>query len=366
MQFDSRNSIVYYCGKSVVSFDPADESLAGSEQAIVQLCNRWANMGYQVTVYGRVPNTVKNRVLYCYYTQFVPDHQYNILILWRECAVRSIQNMLIKPRSRVVLLDLHDATHENIICDPWLQQYITCTMVKSNYHRKLYPCFAREDKNARIHVQPNGLLVDLYNEISQMRIQRQPLRFCYTSNYDRGLIELLDYGWDLIRNAVPGAELHVYYGMKESWESYKRVAKLLQKPGIFHHGRRTNREVAMEKFSSSLNLYPSHSLTEVDCINVRESVMAGCIPIISSVAVFSERDGIHVAGDPRKREYYTRYAEVVAKLAISTSLQERMREQLRKSQHTYTWDLVAARWGKIMVAESAAASQPLLSFTTTV
>jgi hypothetical protein len=337
------NQIVYYCGNGMIEWDPEDKSLGGSEQAVVQLSERWAKMKYIVTIYGRVASKVVNGVCYRKSEEFDPSRDCNIFIIWRECGINTLG--LMRPKARAVLLDLHDFSPEEKIMS--YASYVNVLMLKSEYHSGLYPNFPSSKK----HVKPNGIQTNAYDEMRMRRLKREPLRFCYTASYDRGLRELLRYSWPEIHRQLPGSQLHVYYGIA-SWDPKgKETEELLNQPGVIHHGRRPNGEVAEEKFRSSMNLYPSHCLTEIDCINVRESALAGCIPVLSNMAVFAERDGVHLVGDAEKPEFHKNYVTLVVNLAKSPEKQEHMRNVLEKSDLIFTWNPVAEDWHRVIQKE---------------
>ena len=337
--------IIYFCGDGMIEWDPADKSLGGSEQAVVQLSERWAGQNYIVSVYGKVAEKIVNGVSYYNTNRFDPNKSYNIFIIWRECAMNTLG--ALRPKARVVLLDLHDLTPADKVYA--LKGYVHQVMLKSQYHSSLFPALPP----AMTKIKPNGILMNAYLELERNKIKREPLRFCYTASYDRGLRELLKWGWDDIHKQLPGSELHVYYGLAKWDPNAKETEQLLNRPGVIHHGRQPNHVVAEEKFRCSLNLYPSHSLTEIDCINVRESSLAGCIPVLSNMAVFAERDGVHVSGDPTYPEFFPLYIKTVVELARNPKKQEDMRRTLRKSDLLFTWDPVADFWISVFRSELA-------------
>ena len=51
--------------------------------------------------------------------------------------------------------------------------------------------------------------------------------------------------------------------------------------------------IIREKRLSTYHLYITDSVAEIDCISIRESLVTGCIPLLSNFGVFGERDGIH-------------------------------------------------------------------------
>jgi hypothetical protein len=68
---------------------------------------------------------------------------------------------------------------------------------------------------------------------------------------------------------------------------------LMGQPGVMDHGRRNVEEIIVEKWRSSFHLYITECEGEIDCISIRESLITGCIPLISKSNVFQEREGIH-------------------------------------------------------------------------
>jgi hypothetical protein len=345
------NAITYYCGDCQL-WDPEDKSLGGSEQAIVQLSQQWIKLKYNVTVYANCHPKVINGVIYQRWEEFDKTKPNNILILWRISGVKGLGRE--KPKARVVLLDLHDFTQIHEI--QYLHDYVHVYMLKSEYHASLYPFMEK-----KIRIVANGIQMTAYEIMGKKKLQREPLRFCYTASYDRGLFELLKWSWPKIHKELPESKLHVYYGYSK-WDSNQNETKILmEQPGVVHYGRRPNHEVAEEKHRSSFNLYPSHSATEIDCINVRESALAGCIPILSNKYVFAERDGVHLMGDPKTKEFHDKYAILVTNLAREPQEKlEKMRSTLRSSETIFTWEPVAVQWHQIFRQELSRITNYLL------
>ena len=63
--------------------------------------------------------------------------------------------------------------------------------------------------------------------------------------------------------------------------------------GVIDHGRQTTNIIVREKYLSTFQLYITNTPSEIDCISIRESLITGCIPLISNFGVFQEREGIH-------------------------------------------------------------------------
>jgi hypothetical protein len=45
---------------------------------------------------------------------------------------------------------------------------------------------------------------------------------------------------------------------------------------------------------STFCLYLTNNKSEIDCVSIKESLLANCIPIISNSGVFKDMDGIHL------------------------------------------------------------------------
>eukprot|EP00952_Eustigmatos_sp_NYUAD-ZCMA_P010994 44799-Eustigmatos_ZCMA.PRE.1 len=128
----------------------------------------------------------------------------------------------------------------------------------------------------------------------------------------------------------------------------EEMEALLQQDGIIEHGRLPADDVAFLKATCGYHLYYTDSLAEIDCISVRESLVAGCTPILSAVNVFSERAGIHLDLGFDKKAY------VILAQRIATILSSPMVDPntLRESSTIVTWQEVADRWEKTLLSET--------------
>ena len=74
----------YLGGRNPYSWNPEDQSLGGSEQAVVELSAAWVGRGLTVAVYGQFsPSRVYRSVVYRDVSTFRGDLQYKNLIIWR-------------------------------------------------------------------------------------------------------------------------------------------------------------------------------------------------------------------------------------------------------------------------------------------
>lgn len=111
----------------------------------------------------------------------------------------------------------------------------------------------------------------------------------YFSSYDRGLEYLLAM-WPKVKEHVPDAELHIYYGwnqfdhahktnpanMKWKWQMIRKMHEV----GAIDHGRVSHKELARAMQQTKVWAYPTE-FTEIHCITALKAQEAGCIPVTS-------------------------------------------------------------------------------------
>jgi len=339
--------IVYMCGGLSIKWEPTDKKLGGSEQAVVNLSENWVKQGKSVIVYGEVPDIIFNGVVYKPWTKFDYQKKYKNVILWRLYGLLTFIPFGVKADN--IVLDVHDNTKA---LQPFLEKYnnkINKIFLKSNYHKSgLLVDMKKNIDTDTIVIVPNGIRITEFNVV-ETNISRNPYRFCYCSCYTRGLEYILTNIWPTIYKYEPRAELHVYYGMHHvSDQNYlKHMLGLLSQPGVMDHGRQPVELVNREKHMSAYHLYITETEAEIDCISIRESLVAGCIPIISNFGVFAERDGIHIDFDTQANKNMVPVK--IIQMLRDISKQEEIRESLKKSKTIVSWKQVAEEWLKHMV-----------------
>lgn len=336
-----KGSIVYICGVTREAFGPSDKALGGSEQAVVNLSNCWASSGRLVVVYGTVKECHKDGVEYRSIHKLNLADTFDCVIFWRSNGVRLLP--LIQARRRLV--DLHDSWDpKNYVAEAQLLSLTDMFMVKSKYHRELYKYIP----DSKIKIIMNGVQVDLFNTVIDKipESDRSPHRCIYASTYERGLEPMLRYTWPKIRAAIPDATFDIYYGMNRLAKTPlgQKLHTLFKQPGVKEHGRISLEQIAEEKAKSAIHLYISNSPTEIDCISVRESLLCGSVPILSTDYVFRERDGVHVKGRTTNPATYKAAAATVIGLLKNQDALSKKRAELRKSDTIVSWETVAKEW----------------------
>lgn len=336
------DTLVYYCGPSRVTFSPKSDNLGGSEQAVVQLARRFKKSGRwkDVYVYGNVTPGVYDGVHYKSVQDFDINNRFGDIILWRGFG----NHILPQVKANRVYIDLHDNTDHRILPAELVNSKVEKVFVKSNFHTTLFPHINKD----KFVVIENGVHVDLFK--AKPNQQKEPYRFCWTSSYERNLAENLEFIWPHIKKAIPQAEFHIYYGDDFLQQSLKdRLEGLYSLPGVVHHGRASLQKIATEKKRAMFHLYVTDTPAEIDCISVRESAAAGCIPLISSKSVFGERDGFHVPVESISDEEQMKIAaEKIIELALDKERVSAMSASLMGSRLVFGWQEVADRWVKEM------------------
>lgn len=196
--------------------------------------------------------------------------------------------------------------------------------------------------------------VNVQQKCETWNVGRDPHRIIYTSSYDRGLINLL-LMWDKIREEVPDATLHIFYG----WNTYdsmvlkgvrtpefkNMMVQAMNKPGITDHGRIGQKQLAKEVAKSGIYAYPSF-FEEISCISAMRAQVAGAIPVTTDYAALAETNkyGIKVPG--KAGENNDAYVKELISLLKDEARQKEMREKMVKNKDIFSWERVARQWQK--------------------
>jgi glycosyltransferase involved in cell wall biosynthesis len=334
--------IVYFAGGYSMVWDPLSKSPTGSEQAIIHLSSEWVKLGKKVAVYGNIKPITYQGVDYFDWKTFPFDHEYSIVILWRIYGFLSAGPFQLN--SEKIWLDLHDGENIKQFMELWFRysSKIHKVFFKSSTHKMLF------EKSLRVTVKddviiPNGIRI--YEFSKDINIQRNPYRFCYTSCYSRGLLQILQYIWPVIFKAEPRAEFHIYSGMDNIQDDqFKNIIKqFLCLPGVMDHGRQPLDLICREKYLSNFHLYISETNTEIDCISIKESLLCGTIPLISNHGIFKERDGIHIDVQKESQITYTQAALKIIEIMRDPGL-DIFRQTLKGSKSIISWEAIAKQW----------------------
>jgi len=168
---------------------------------------------------------------------------------------------------------------------------VTKYVCLSPWHVDFFSGWHNIDKS-RIHIQGNGLDLSRYKDAPN--IEKDPYKLIYSSSPDRGLIFLLRM-FPKWKEEFPKLSLHVFYGFY-NWESaikqrnnprelaeMNEIKQLMTQEGVVYHDRVSQKRLAEEQMSSALWVYPT-LFTETYCITATETMLAGTIPICTTIA----------------------------------------------------------------------------------
>jgi glycosyltransferase involved in cell wall biosynthesis len=217
---------------------------------------------------------------------------------------------------------------------------------------------------ARVFVTRNGLDLTRFDQT----VDRKNQRLIYSSSPDRGLDILLKI-FPKIRERCPDATLDVFHG----WAGFDRTArrnheqrafrerliKLLDQPGVIHHGYVDQSRLAREMLGSALWVYPTY-FTETSCITAMEAQAAGAIPVTRPLAALAEtvKFGVLIDGDVQTSEVQARYVEEIVSLLQQPKKQDQIREDMVPwARAAFGWDDVAAEWRRLFTSNATRLDQ---------
>lgn len=351
--YEASYDVVYCVGALDIPVNPVVLMLTEETfRAVSRLSEEWTKAGKKVAVCGHFEEELMvNDVVYLNWSKFPKDKHVETIIAWRTPGIVALLNG--EYSANKLFIDFHDNfpySLEQLDKEEVdrLFKTVHTFYFKSEYHKK---CFAeyrglKSDEFTNGKVVLNGVEEDLYKPKEDNEIVRQPFRFCYYASYHRGLVPMLEKVWPYIFANEPQAELHVYYGVQNIPDEEARIKLrlLLGQPGVMDHGRQPLVLVAREKHMSTFHLHLNNTIDEVDCLTVRESSKAGCIPLISKSGVFAERHGIQFDWDPTNEELCALVARDILIKMHDEEFVKDARAKLMGSNLTDNWEQVSKQW----------------------
>lgn len=341
--------------------DSLETGIGGSETAAAQIAKSLVCRGHTVKVFGEAYGVWDG-------VEYVPHEKLSENPATYPCDVfvasRQPSALRFDVSSSVKALwvhDVHCGEGSEAATDVDRSDVV---MALSTWHagflKQTYPNLDPE----KIWVTSNGISLERFKD-EPVKIGRRAI---YASSPDRGLDRLLDL-WPRIRERVPSAELHVYYGF-ETWKKiaasrndtdtltrlsvFERRLKKGRKIGVVYHGRVGQRELAKAYCQARVWAYPT-AFTETSCISAMEAQAAGCVPVTTALAALAEtvKCGYLIQGDPNEAFYADSFVERVTSCLLGE--EEVSRRAREVALATFSWDDVAASWEEKLlelVAES--------------
>lgn len=355
----SRLDIIFYVGRGPEPWNPVTvgrNGIGGSETAVIEMSKRLAGSGHRIRVYGDCRGGLEGTfggVDYLDVSSY-KDVFCDVLVTSRKPEAVDSSHGVRRGATICWIHDIHCGgalTHERAL-------KIDKFLCLSDWHRNnvlaTYP-YLHPDQVLKTR---NG--VDLTRfDLTGSRYAKDPRRAVYSSSPDRGM-EVAVRIWPRVRERVPGAELHIFYGF-QTWETcadgnqlalISSLKKLLQdysSCGVVFHGRVDQTRLAEEFEKSGVWVYPTF-FAETSCITAMEAHAAGLRMVTSPIAALNETVGPRgrmVVGDWLTLDYQNRFIDEVV-LAM-TEPGKSDRAALREyASANFGWDSLAAEWGKML------------------
>jgi GT2 family glycosyltransferase len=281
-----KKSVIVYSGPSWEKWNfrtMETSGIGGSEVWQIWITRELSKLGYRVISFCDCESEIMDGdVQWCPYTQYprwVEQH-------WADYAIlsRTTDPLRFPLRAGKVFVQIHDIwllSERNQLFLDRVNKFCTLSQWHSDFASDHHGI--PKDKMA---IVANGIDFDRFDRIN---VERHPFRFHWSSSWDRGLDNVL-YLWPFIKERLPEAELHCYYGVF-NWKSkclqdgnqagLKQIEALeegIKQPGVYTHGRVNQQELAEGIKRSSLWLYPT-AFTETFCISSIECQRAG-VPVL--------------------------------------------------------------------------------------
>jgi hypothetical protein len=379
---ESDYDITIYCGAYTPTFDVASASLDGGEDcAVVELAKRLALQKFRVQVYcqleSKTTGTKHDYIMWRHYTSFPLRTRYATLVMWGydgivpwltvsalpssssdESAKHEKLPLVSAEQLYVYLTDNHPSMFQLLHS---VVPYVKGFFVKSRAHWNTSVQLQRRIPLHKTIIVPDGIRDDQFRLPSEeKRPVREWCRLCYVAEQPYGLKPFLEHAWPVIQQAFPHAVFHVYHGLDQldnNVPNVKAVHRALQDAnGIVDHGRQPPHVLAMEKWRSNLDIHVvMDNRAMPDCVAVRESAQAGCLPVLSDVGVFDDLDGYHIpipssssTDNNAEKTYFRTVGDEVVRLLRDPDMCERFRQQVKPSKTTcVNWDRASVTWAKV-------------------
>ena len=374
-----KGRVVFYAGAGWEPWSPASintTGLGGSETALVQVSARLAADGWDVRVYSGAEPGLYAGALWRPFTAWDPTDECDLLVVSRLAHV--FDNPI---GARQTALWCHDHSYPGILTEERAAK-IDHVVVLSDWQRdrfaRLYPWVEEKLTIIRNGITLNGIGEDddRYPDADRPFADRKP-RCVYSSSADRGLDVMLEV-WPKIRDQVPDAELHVFYGFdildrvaiaNPGLLAYKQhVLKLAadaggEDGGVFLRGRIGQKDLIEEMQQARVWSYPT-AFMETSCIGAMEARASGLAIVTSDLAALAETVGDHgclipspggeeepVNGSP---VYKRRFVSQVVKALSDERAWKRMHLAARDGFDELSWDPRTEQWAALAAADTEA------------
>jgi glycosyltransferase involved in cell wall biosynthesis len=356
---NNKFDIVLYVGFGCEPWNPdtiAQKGIGGSETAAMEMSKRLVKLGHKVRLYGDCPGLEGNfdGVEYIHYTKF-RNIKCDILITSRRPHVVDDE---FGVEAKLTLCWVHDV-HCGSALNHTRSLRIDKFLCLSNWHKDFFLGTYKFVHPSQVIVTRNGIDLSRFDDKS---VVRNPHRAVYSSSPDRGM-EVIVRLWPRVREQVPDAELHVFYGF-ETWEvsarscndqgqlglisTLKQLLKNSEQYGVFYHGRVDQIQLAREYLQSGVWPY-STWFSETSNISAMEAQAAGLRIITSPIAATLETvgsRGVMIQGNWLSEEYGNAFLEATVKAMLDPEVPGERESLQQYARDNFSWDSLAKEWSE--------------------
>jgi len=345
----SGKDLVYYCSYTDDIWHPKSGKLGGSEEAVINLSEQWAQKGWNVTVYNNCGLGKKyGNVNYKPYWEFNIKDKQDVIVIWRHA-----KPLDFNLNAETILVDMHDVFPKAEFTPERIKK-LTKVMVKTKAHRKLFPNIP----DNKICVVPNGFDPEPF----QQEVKRNPYLILNTSSPERSLDATIDIFEELIKKSKKPWKLAWYYG----WHNYEKWHKdnpqmmaymktqvkrfeSLKKRGLAEGGYMIPQsEIAKKYLEASYFLYPTQFF-EIHCISSIKAQYAGCKMVTSDFAALKESvqfgTKIHTEGK-KWSDGEINFGDTQPSKYVDAILEDKKvsAAQSQWALDTYNWNNISSQW----------------------
>jgi hypothetical protein len=349
---DSEYDLVYLLGCYSRKFHPNDKDLEHSEINIIKFAEYSVKVKKQkVAIYGDFnleEDMIVNNVHYIHWKKFPYHYKFKKLILWRAFGI--LNGLPFELKADKIIWDCHDnpVGNEKLI-ELWnkYKNKIDLVLFKSKFHMIEVQKYLGTIK--KFNIIPSGVRIKEFTD-NWDNVSRNPYRFCYNTSYDRGLEFIINGIFLTIKKIEPRTELHVYGGMDmiNDTNFRNKMIKAFSNEGVTDHGKQSHAIISREKHLSAFHIYIANIVNEVDAIDLKESIIAGCIPLTVNYGVFLETEGIRFDMNHEDSRIMQRIALEILKVMRDTEKVNEIRNNFKKSTTIESCDIVCEKLSNIL------------------
>lgn len=285
----SGKDLVYYCSYTEKEWDPTvakEKGVGGSEEAVIHLAEKWADRGWNVTVYNACGYKDKQfgDITYKPFWSWNYRDKQDIVIVWRHPKTLDYDI-----NAKKIYLDMHDVVEAGELTERRVAK-LTKIFVKSQAHRDLYPHIPDE----KFIIVPNGIDPTAFEDDTE----KDQYLILNTSSPDRSLSAVIK-GFKEIKKRVPKAKMVWAYGWRIFDYVHNSDAKIMEwKNKLQEEIANTKDFTALEMVShgeiaklykqANVLFYPTEFF-EIDCISVSKAYAAGAVPVMTDFAALGDK-----------------------------------------------------------------------------